>query len=197
MINQYIETALTGSNDSDRHLMVLFSIALATKGKNFIELGVRSGTTTGPLKMAAQLNCGKLYSVDIDKNPFKSSKEDNWEYVQNDAIEFLENWEKNKNPSPDFIYVDDWHSYDHVKKELDILDRIVTPSSIIILHDAMYGNTCPYYHSDLTLKDGQWANGGPYRAISELNPQFWEFSTLPWSHGLTILRKKYSNRKTK
>jgi predicted O-methyltransferase YrrM len=196
MINEYIETTLTGSNDSDRHLMVLFSIALATKGKNFIELGVRSGTTTGPLKMAAQLNNGKLHSVDIDKNPFKSSKDDNWEYHQNDAIEFLENWEKNKNPSPDFVYVDDWHSYDHVKKELDILDRIVTPSTIIILHDAMYGNTCPYYHSDITLKDGQWANGGPYRAIAELNPQFWEFSTLPWSHGLTILRKKYSNRKT-
>ena len=75
MINEYIKTALTGSNDSDRHLMVLFSIALATKGKNFIELGVRSGTTTGPLKMAAQLNNGKLYSVDIDKNPFNSSKE--------------------------------------------------------------------------------------------------------------------------
>jgi predicted O-methyltransferase YrrM len=196
MINEYIKTALTGSNDSDRHLMVLFSIALATKGKNFIELGVRSGTTTGPLKMAAQLNHGKLHSVDIDKNPFKLSKEDNWEYYQNDAVEFLENWEKNKNPSPDFVYVDDWHSYDHVKKELDILDRIVTPSTIIILHDAMYGNTCPYYHSDITLKDGQWANGGPYRAIAELNPQFWEFSTLPWSHGLTILRKKYSNRKT-
>jgi len=196
MINEYIKTALTGSNDSDRHLMVLFSIALATKGKNFIELGVRSGNTTGPLKMAAQLNHGKLHSVDIDKNPFKLSKDDNWEYYENDAVEFLENWEKNKNPSPDFVYVDDWHSYDHVKKELDILDRIVTPSTIIILHDAMYGNTCPYYHSDITLKDGQWANGGPYRAIAELNPQFWEFSTLPWSHGLTILRKKYSNRKT-
>jgi predicted O-methyltransferase YrrM len=196
MINEYIKTALTGSNDSDRHLMVLFSIALATKGKNFIELGVRSGTTTGPLKMAAQLNNGKLHSVDIDKNPFKSSKDNNWEYYEKDAIEFLENWEKNKNLSPDFVYVDDWHSYDHVKKELDILDRIVTPSTIIILHDAMYGNTCPYYHSDITLKDGQWANGGPYRAIAELNPQFWEFSTLPWSHGLTILRKKYSNRKT-
>jgi cephalosporin hydroxylase len=146
--------------------------------------------------MAAQLNNGKLHSVDIDKNPFKSSKDNNWEYYEKDAIEFLENWEKNKNPSPDFVYVDDWHSYDHVKKELDILDRIVTPSTIIILHDAMYGNTCPYYHSDITLKDGQWANGGPYRAIAELNPQFWEFSTLPWSHGLTILRKKYSNRKT-
>lgn len=196
MINEYIEKTINGKNDSDRHLMVLFSIALATKGKNYIELGVRTGTTTTPLKMAAKLNGGKLYSVDIDTNPFKTKKDNNWEYHQSDAIEFLKKWEKSNNPSPDFVYVDDWHSYDHVKKELDILDRIVTPSTIIILHDSMYGNTCPYYHMDLTLKDGQWANGGPYRAISELNPQFWEFSTLPWSHGLTILRKKYSNRTT-
>jgi hypothetical protein len=58
----------------------------------------------------------------------------------------------------------------------------------------MYGNTCPFYHVDLIVKDGQWGNGGPYRAVAELNPQFWEFSTLPWNNGLTILRKKYSNK---
>lgn len=196
MINEYIEKTISGTKDSDRHLLVLFSIALATKGKNYIELGVRSGDSTTPLKLAAKLNSGKLYSVDIDENPFKTKKDENWEFFQSDAVEFLLNWENSKKPTPDFIYVDDWHSYDHVKKELDIIDRIVTPSTIILLHDSMYGNTCPYYHSDLTLKDGQWANGGPYRAIAELNPQFWEFSTLPWSHGLTILRKKYSNRTT-
>jgi predicted O-methyltransferase YrrM len=196
MINEYIEKTLTGTNDSDRHLLVLFSIALAAKGKHFIELGVRSGTTTIPLKLAAKLNGAKLHSVDIDTNPFKIKKDDNWEFYQSDAVEFLLNWELIKKPAPDFVYIDDWHSYDHVKKELEILDRIVTPSTIIIAHDTMYGNTCPYYHADLTLKDGQWANGGPYRAISELNPQFWEFSTLPWSHGLTIIRKKYSNRIT-
>jgi predicted O-methyltransferase YrrM len=197
MINDYIKTTLEGKNDSDRHLMVLFSLALATRGKNFIELGVRSGTSTSPLKLAAELNKGKLHSVDIDVNPFKNKKDNHWEFYQSDAVQFLEKWEKENKPSPDLVYVDDWHSYDHVKKELDILDRIVTPSTIILLHDTMYGNTCPYYHTDLSLKDGQWANGGPYRAVAELNVQFWEFSTLPWSHGLTILRKKYSNRNTR
>jgi hypothetical protein len=49
-------------------------------------------------------------------------------------------------------------------------------------------------HSDLTLNTGQWAKGGPYRAVAELDPQFWEFSTLPYNNGLTILRKKYSNK---
>lgn len=194
MINSILKTATQGTGDSDRHAMTLFSIALATRGKNYIELGVRGGDSTKPLLEAATLNGGVLYSVDIDDGPNIESK--NWKFAKKDAILFLEEWERLNMPSPDFVYVDDWHSYDHVKKELEILDRICSPKTIIILHDLMYGNTAPYYHSDLTLEDGQWANGGPYRAVAELNPQFWEFCTLPWSHGLTILRKKYSNRKT-
>ena len=193
-IESILETSINGNGDSDRHLMSLFSLALATKGKYYIELGVRNGTTTEPILEAAKLNNGKLYSVDI--NPCSKYNSANWCFVEQDAIKFLEDWESLHYPPPDFVYIDDWHSYDHVKKELEILDRIITPKTIIILHDLMYGNTAPYYHSDMTARDGQWANGGPYRAVAELNPQFWEFCTLPWSHGLTILRKKYSNRGT-
>lgn len=196
MFNDFIESAINGKGDSDRHLLTLFSIALASRGKIFIELGVRNGASSKPLLMAAELNNGKLHSVDIDKNPFLENKTKHWRYHQQDALEFLTEWEEENKPTPDLVYVDDWHSYDHVKKELEILDRIVSPKTVILLHDLMYGNTCPYYHADLTMKDGQWANGGPYRAVAELNPQFWEFSTLPWSHGLTLLRKKYTNRNT-
>ena len=90
--------------------------------------------------------------------------------------------------------MDDWHSYEHVTKELQIIDKLVGPSSVVLLHDLMWGNTDPFYHCDLTLTDGQWAAGGPYRAVSELNAQFWEWSTIPWCNGLTVLRKKYSNK---
>lgn len=200
MLESILKTAINGGGDSDRHAMVLFSLALATRGENYIELGVRNADSTFPILEAVKINGGNLYSVDINPVPEKATRKlscDNWNFVTQDAVKFLQDWEDSKMPAPDFVYVDDWHSYDHVKKELEILDRIVTPDTIIVLHDLMYGNTAPYYHSDMTLKDGQWANGGPYRAVAELNPQFWEFSTLPWSHGLTILRKKYSNRETK
>lgn len=196
MFEYLIENAINGKNDSDRHLITLFSVALATRGKTFIELGVRKGDTTKPLMLAAELNGGVLHSVDIEDNPFAEKTIKNWEFHKIDAVKFLEDWEKSNKPTPDFVYVDDWHSYEHVKKELEILDRIVSPKTVILLHDLMYGNTCPYYHTDLTMKNGQWANGGPYRAVAELDAQFWEFSTLPWSHGLTILRKKYTNRNT-
>jgi predicted O-methyltransferase YrrM len=193
--NNFIEKAQKGTNDSDKHFITLFSIALASGAKNIIELGVREGGTTLPLLMAANMNGGTLYSTDINKTSFTPPAElkNSWKFTQQDAIQFLENWDREKEVG--LVYVDDWHSYTHVKKELEQLDSIVSPSSIIILHDLMYGGTCPFYHSDLTSSAGtQWEDGGPYRAVAELNPQFWEFSTLPWNNGLTILRKKYSNK---
>lgn len=193
-LTQILEMTLNGNGDSDKHIMTLFSIAVGGNSKNIIELGVRGGNTTLPLILASKLTGGKVTSVDINETEFKCPKElqDNWNFVKSDAIEFLLKLTPSDNI--DLIYIDDWHSYDHVKQELDILDKIISPSTIILLHDLMYGNTNPFYHTDLTLKDGQWANGGPYRAVAELNPQFWEFATLPWNNGLTILRKKYSNK---
>jgi predicted O-methyltransferase YrrM len=187
---------INGCGDSDRHLMTLFGIALGSKGKVFIELGVRNGDTTTPLTMAAMYNGGMVHSVDINDSNIKlpSDLSKHNKFYKSDAVAFLKNFEKNQDNNVDLVYIDDWHSYEQVKMELEILDRIVSPKTIIILHDLMYGETCPFYHTDLTLSTGQWANGGPYRAVAELNPQFWEFSTLPWGNGLTILRKKYSNK---
>ena len=184
-----IEKTINGKGDSDNHLATLLGIAIGSKGKTILELGVRNGDSTLPFLLASKLNDGKLYSVDINETNFVVPNElkKYWEFTKMDAIQYLENWDASK--SLDIVYIDDWHSYDHVKKELEILDRLVSPSTVILVHDLMYGGTCPFYHSDITLKDGQWANGGPYRAVAELNPQFWEFSTLPWNNGLTILKR--------
>ena len=193
IIQDLINSTLYGKGDSDKHLLTLFSIALSSGSKVLIELGVREGVTTVPLLEATKLLGGELHSVDVVDNCLDIKDCNNiWTYHKQDAIEFLKSWPKDK--TIDFIFIDDWHSYDHVKKELEILDELVSPSSVIILHDLMYGNTCPVYHVDLTMDTGQWAQGGPYRAVAELNPQFWEFSTLPWNNGLTILRKKYSSK---
>jgi len=195
MIEKLIDKTLNGIGDSDNHLMLLYSLVLGSKSKTIIELGVRGGDTTLPLVMGAKETGGMVYSVDKQKIGFSLPEElqkYNKFYLQ-DAVSFLEKWEE-EGEDIDLILVDDWHAYDHVKKELDILDRLVSPNTIILLHDTMYGESCPFYHTDLTMKDGQWANGGPYRAVAELNPQFWEFSTLPWGNGMTILRKKYSNK---
>jgi predicted O-methyltransferase YrrM len=189
-----IDKTVNGIGDSDRHLSTLFSLVIGSKGKNILELGVRNGDTTLPFLLGEKINQGKVYSVDINDTTFDvpNDLKQYWDFSKMDSVDYLEKWDTSN--SLDIVYIDDWHSYDHVKKELEILDRLVSPSSIILLHDLMYGGTSPFYHSDITLKYGQWANGGPYRAVAELDQQFWEFSTLPWNNGLTILRKKYSNK---
>ena len=197
---KFLDKTITGTGDSDKHILMLYSIAVSYNCKTIFELGVRNGTTTEPLLHAAKENNGALYSVDKVKSSFEPENEykKHWDFCHMDSIDFLSLYLQRmtigKVKSPDLVYVDDWHSYRHVKKELELLDQIVTPKTIILLHDLMYGETCPYYHTDLTLKDGQWAEGGPYRAVAELNPQFWEFATFPFNNGLTLLRKKYTNK---
>jgi predicted O-methyltransferase YrrM len=192
-IDYWIECAGSGTGDSDGHLLTLFSLGISSRATTFLELGVRGGSTTLPLLSAAHKNGGHLYSVDIEPANMEIPNDlaPSWTFTQSDSLAYLRNWPQED--KIDFVYLDDWHAYDHVKHELELLDKLVGPSSIILVHDLMYGRTEPFYHSDLSLKEGQWAEGGPYRAIAELDTNFWEFSTLPWSNGLTILRKKYSS----
>lgn len=197
-VNQYLPTIINdvvhGTGDSDKHLMTLFSIAISINAKKILELGVRNGKTTLPLLLAAKINSGKVTSVDINETLFvpPSELKTFLEFKQMDAIKYLDELKPDDEPF-DLIFIDDWHAYNHVKNELEIIDKLVSPRTVILLHDLMYGNHAPHYHSDLTLKDGQWAEGGPYRAVAELNSQFWEFSTIPVNNGLTLLRKKYTN----
>jgi hypothetical protein len=64
-MDKFIEKALHGDGDSDRHFISLFALALASRGKTYVELGVREGHTSEPLHKAASLNDGRLWSVDI------------------------------------------------------------------------------------------------------------------------------------
>jgi len=190
-VNYLIDKTINGTGDIDAHLMTLFSLALSIKAKNMVELGVRLGHTTTPLLLAAQKLNAKLYSVDILNRvwdiPFPEELTRHWEFHEKDSVKFLNQWDKN---TPiDLILIDDLHTYEHVAQELKIIRDLVTPSSIVLLHDLMYANWEPKYHTD-RVATGQWANGGPYRAVSELDKELWEFSTIPSCNGLTILRKR-------
>ena len=113
-MNTFIEKALHGNMDSDRHLVSIFAMALASRGKVFVELGVREGHTTEPLYEAAKLTKGHLWSVDLnDPTKFKPNN-GNYTFVKQDSIKFLEEWPRDK--KIDVAFVDDWHSYPHVKR---------------------------------------------------------------------------------
>jgi predicted O-methyltransferase YrrM len=194
IIEHIIQQTLTGQNDSDQLSAAIFGIALTSRGKNFLELGVRSGHTTVPLLAAAALLNGKVTSVDMDTPSFVCPNELSkfWNFCKSEALQFLQN---NKQRY-DLIFIDDWHDGIHVKKELDLIEPYCDKSTIILLHDLMYG----FKNPDYNLSDdgerigwgvsGEFANGGPYRAVASLNSSKWEFATIPFNNGLTILRKK-------
>lgn len=179
-----------GMGDSDHHLVTIYGIALQIKAKNILELGVRGGTTTEPLALAAFNNRGMLTSV--DKEPIDCQipygVHFHWNPVQSDSIEFLKE-EVKKGTHYDLIYVDDWHEYSHVKHELMLIEQLIDNKSIILLHDLM-AFTEPEYHIPLHgIKGTEWGEGGPTRAVFELDKNIWEWATIPINNGLTILRK--------
>lgn len=180
-----------GPQDSDRHVLTCFSIAMQIHGRRILELGVRTGNTTLPFLCAAKELGGMVHSVDLDPTTFQCPPDLKvyWNFFQSDAIAWLEQRQA-EGAQYDIVYIDDWHSYPHVKRELELIEPMITPSSVILLHDLMYSNAQPHYRSDVNATDPQWAEGGPYRAVAELDPEVWEWATIPINHGLTILRKK-------
>jgi predicted O-methyltransferase YrrM len=130
--------------DSDWHLMTLFSLVLQNKSKNILELGVRYGDTTEPMIAAASLLGGKITCVDIENTLWScpDDLQDIYTFVKSDAIKFLEDAVA-RNEYYDFIYVDDWHTYHHVKRELELIDKIADEKTIIVLHDLMGSGCAP------------------------------------------------------
>lgn len=187
LVNRTLELKYDGGTNNFPHVLVFFSIALQNKSKRILELGVREGGSTFPFLVASKTLGGTTTSVDI-KTPIFNCPDDlkpYWNFYKDDAVSFLS---KITEPEYDIIYVDDWHSYEHVKTELSLIEKISTPETIILLHDAM-PNSAPYY--SLTYNQGdEFGGGGVAKALLELDPTIWEYATLPVNHGLTILRKK-------
>lgn len=188
-INYLVNTTYTGTQDISQHLLTLFSLTVSLKSKNILELGVRQGHSTLAFLLGLQITGGTLTSIDIQETlelRQKFSNFKNWNYIISDSLLFLEN--HTPQIPYDIVFVDDWHDGEHVTKELNYIEKFITPSSLILLHDAMCNNTQPKYHHYLD-KDGEFGNGGPYGAIAKLDKNIWEYSTIPVNNGLTILRK--------
>ena len=183
---------MNGINDSDQHLMTLFSIPFGQKAKTILELGVRDGHSSVPLLLAAVLNQGKLTSVDINDTPWKAPEPflPNYEFIKSDAIKFLEKCIE-ENRKFDFIFLDDWHAYLHVKKELELLGKMMDLNTIVLIHDLMC-RTEPYYWQPEGQQHvgSEWEGGGPFKAVYELNINEYEWATLPYNMGMTLLRKR-------
>jgi predicted O-methyltransferase YrrM len=189
LMNRTLKTKDDGGTQYFEHVLTFFSIALQMNAKKILELGVRNGGSSYPFLVACKVLGGHLTSVDISSGVWTAPSDlsEYQTFVVSDAIEFL----KNNTEKFDLIYVDDWHSYPHVKKELEEIDRVSDENTIILLHDLM-GHSChPHFFYPINYPEkSEWGLGGPYRAVEELDKNKWEWMTIPKNHGLTILRKK-------
>lgn len=182
-----IDLTLNSNTDSSRHYMTFFTLVLSLKAKTVLELGVRDGGSTIPFLMGLSYTNGHLTSVDINDNLIlrnKLQEYKHWNFIVSDAISFLQN----DNKIYDIIFIDDWHDGDHVLQELNLVKNKINENSLILMHDTMCWNTEPNYHYYLD-KEGEFANGGPWSALKQLDKNIWEYVTIPVSNGLTIIRK--------
>lgn len=186
-----LRRTINGASDIDQHLLTMFGIAIGVRAKKILELGVRDGNSTRALVAAAFLTGGKLTSVDIKPTNFRPPEfmGNSWDFWEADAIKFLE-LAIEQGSSYELILVDDNHQYPHVKRELELMSHLVGPSSVVLLHDLMANGHAPDYFEPRDHKDGEWAGGGPCRAVRELSLDKWEWATIPVNNGLTILRQK-------
>jgi len=180
--------------DMYRHTVTLFALVVSMQAKNVLELGVRKGGSTLPLLAGVKATGGFLTSVDVQDHAFKCPEElvDYWQFIKSDSLKYLSSVPDGV--IYDVVYIDDWHAYAHVKRELELLESHVTKSSIILLHDLM-ARTEPEYNYDSIegqeryLPREEWFDGGPYKAVLELDAAKWEFATVPVCNGLALLRK--------
>jgi hypothetical protein len=184
-----------GIGDSDHHLATIFGLTLQIRAKKILELGVRWGDTSEPIVCAAAMVGGHLTAVDIEQTEWccPDDLKPHYTFIKSDAIAFLEK-EVEKNSYYDLVYVDDWHAYEHVKKEIELIDKITDRKSLILLHDLMafndiQGLTAEYHWPINSPVGTEWSQGGPTRAVFELDKTKWEWVTIPVNNGLTILRK--------
>ena len=180
--------------DMHRHTVTLFALVVSMQAKKVLELGVRKGGSTLPLLAGVKATGGFLTSVDVKDHAFKCPEElaECWEFIKSDSLKYLASVPDGV--IYDVVYIDDWHAYAHVKRELELLESHITKSSIILMHDLMARTEPEYNYGNIKgqeryLPEGEWFDGGPYKAVSELDATKWEFATVPVCNGLTLLRK--------
>ena len=177
---------------------IFISLVAGLKAKNILELGCRDGGSTLPLVLGAEITDGEVCSVDKNVPQFRhigGCLPNNlllyWIFHQKDSLKFLEESVENKDIY-DIVLVDDWHSSDHVFKELCLIDKIINNKSLVLLHDTMHTNNQPEYNRNNYPPNHEFGGNGVYGGLlkfMETHGNSYEYSTLPISHGLTILRK--------
>lgn len=124
------EVRCLGYSDIRDHLPFLYEQA---RGKQVIELGVRSGNSTAAFLAAVEKHGGHVWSVDIawPHVPDTWGDSDLWDFVMGDDL--LVDWML---PSEvDVIFIDTSHTFAQTWQELDLYAAKLRPGGVFLMHD--------------------------------------------------------------
>lgn len=125
--------------DISDHLLTLFNAALSVSPRLIVELGVRTGESTGVLAKVARLCSSRLVSVDIDDCSGVCDLP-GWLFVRGDDIEFAKKfpgWARERGLADrvDFLFIDTSHIYEHTVAEILHWFPYLSPGAKVAFHD--------------------------------------------------------------
>lgn len=129
----------------------LYSLIRLVKPQSVLETGTFKGFSTVQMATALYLNgSGTLTTVDMtDQNyvPYvlgkngvdkhKISEEPTTVKVISEALAYLEQAAK-EGKKFNLIYCDDYHNVEHVKKELEYFEKLITKPGYLLFHDSYF-----------------------------------------------------------
>jgi hypothetical protein len=162
----------------NKHLLIIYSLAIGVNAQRIIELGI--GSTTRTLRAAALQTGGKVFSCDLDRQRFSrllTNVTPEWSLQLSSSTEFL----KNIVAPLDFVVHDAAHDYGQVKMDLELIFPMMRQFGLVCIHDTQHNILGK--EMILAIKD------------ASKNAQI-SFVSLPFQYGLTILRIEQSQYKT-
>lgn len=189
-----LENPVYGKND---HIRIINQIArgLAANGelKTYVELGIRAGTCFNEIAPRVE---GTAYGVDIDERShkyIKGNKNLSWHCCTTDA--FFDEFRGSLERKVDLVFVDADHKYESAKKDFDNSLEVVRDGGLILMHD-IYPPREDYLHPSICSDVYKLAEHIQQRLRTERGMYYGhriEFVTLPFYHGIGIVRKLGKN----
>jgi predicted O-methyltransferase YrrM len=156
------------------HPFLLEHFATWIKPENYLEIGVRHGTSLIPISKHARM----CHAVDI--NFIKKDYADNIILYEMSSDEFFS---KIQNIKFDMVFIDGDHSKEQVYKDFfNVKDKVID-DGFVFFHDT-------YPHNEEMLSAS--LSNNCWEAILRIKNEFhreWEIITLPFTPGVTIMKK--------
>jgi cephalosporin hydroxylase len=182
------------ASDLGQNALILLERVKKISGGNFVDLGVRFGTSSYILLQDSDKNDNHVYGVDISQN-VEDIIVNNYRYtfILSDSVLAGENWDSDK--SVNILFIDTLHIKDHVLCELNAWYKHLSDKALLVFHDTNWPPDKRDYY-----KGQYWDR--PEEAIK----QFFDIDELnvdnenikvehfPYSWGMTFVQLKNKNK---